>query len=55
MTTRAELLRQRDDALTRAARLEQEAARLREQLIYVTGSYSFDAYGQVGKDPDGAN
>lgn len=55
MATRAELRRQRDDALTRAARLEQEAAELREQLMYVTGAFSFDEYGQVGKGTDGAS
>ncbi|WFR66619.1 hypothetical protein P9139_18005 [Curtobacterium flaccumfaciens] len=55
MTTRAELRRQRDDALTRAARSKQEADELREQLMYVTGSFTFDEYRQVGKAADGTS
>jgi len=53
MTTRAELRRQRDDARARAAEHRQEANRLRERLMYVTGSFTADEYGEVGKETDG--
>jgi hypothetical protein len=53
MTTRAELRRQRDEALARAAQATQDANELRDRLMYVTGSFTADEYGQVGKDSDG--
>lgn len=53
MTTRAELRQQRDEARARAAEYRQKANELRERLMYVTGSFTADEYGQVGKDSDG--
>ncbi|MBT2502999.1 hypothetical protein [Curtobacterium sp. ISL-83] len=55
MTTRAELRRQRDDALTRAETAERELQRISELHFATVGFLSPSEYEQIGATPDGTS